>query len=116
MVRQIAQARRVQRDAPRGLRYFEPVSEQWMNRMAHPYPARYLQFPPMTVRLERIGRQLDGLRPGGMKLSPIDFGPERIQPAERSEQRRTLAIVPPQRAQRRARRRLFAQALGDVVP
>ena len=41
--------------------------------------------------------------------------PSDIHAAERSQQRRSLAIVPSQRAQRRSRRRLLVQALGDVV-
>src|SRR5216684_8511872 len=114
VIRKVAQVREVELGAPGRLRYLEPVAQQRMDGSAQSDPACRFVFPPMTVRLERIGRQLDATRVRIEPL-PIDLGTERIQSTERSQQRRPLAVLTPQRTQRRACGRLFVQALGDVA-
>ena len=98
MIRQIAQAGRIDRDAPGRLRSFVAVSQQRMNRYAQAHPPGRFRFPPMGVGLEWIGRQLDGGRGGRKELLPIDLGAERMHAAERPEHRGALAVAAPDRA------------------
>ena len=101
MVHQIAQVGRNEIAAPGWLRHVEPDSQQRMNRPANADAVVLLGFAPIALRLKRIGGQLDRRRFGRVELAPIDLGTKRIQSAERAQQRRSLAILPAQRAQRR---------------
>src|SRR5262245_31491269 len=87
-----------------------------MDGFAQAYGAARERLLPMALGLERVSRQLDRPHAGWKQPLPIDLGAEGIESAERSQQRGSVALIPPQRGQRRSRRGALVQTGGDVVP
>ncbi len=101
---------------PRRLGQREAHAQQRVIPAAGANPAALLGFPPMLLRLERISRQLDRRRGLREHLTPVEVRAHRVQPAERTQQRRPLALLATQRAQHQVRHRLLAQTAGNVAP